>query len=277
MDNQPPFNRELMVPILLGGFSIIGIAVVLLIGRSLSAPREAPMTPSATPFKYLFLGTEPAITTPLIEGSETTPPVEQTSIDVLPGITTPIPRTPTRSSLSTPTRPASLATPLVLQTLNVTNTSGGIIVLSGTPSRTPTATSGTAVTANTYDDTDSRLQYIGTWISQTNVSGAHDGTLHVSTTITNSVTFSFTGNEIHVFYQAGPSLGEIAITIDGLGSSPISQAQDTTQIKEWISGTLTQSTHEIVIAHHDGGSVNIDALYVPAPTPTPTRTPTPTP
>src|SRR5512143_44022 len=206
MDNQPPLNRELIFPILLGGFSIIGIVAVLLLGRSLSASREAPMTPSATPFRYLFLGTEPAITTPLVEGSEIVTS-DQSSIDVLPsattdvfsGITPPVLRTPTRSSsLSTPTRPSSLATPLILSTLNVTSTSGGLIEISSTPSRTPTATTGTALAANTYDDTNPSLQYIGTWISQTGVSEAHQGTLHISNTITDSVTFTFTGQEIHV-------------------------------------------------------------------------------
>ena len=43
MDNQPAFDRSILIPILLGGFSVIGIIVVLLIGRSLSAPPEIPV------------------------------------------------------------------------------------------------------------------------------------------------------------------------------------------------------------------------------------------
>ena len=53
MDNQPAVDRSLLIPILLSGFSVIGILVVLLIGRSLSAPPEVPMTPSATRFLRL--------------------------------------------------------------------------------------------------------------------------------------------------------------------------------------------------------------------------------
>src|SRR5512143_3615671 len=159
MDNQPPLNRELIFPILLGGFSIIGIVAVLLLGRSLSASREAPMTPSATPFRYLFLGTEPAITTPLVEGSEIVTS-DQSSIDVLPSATTDVFSGITPPVLRTPTRPSSLATPLILSTLNVTSTSGGLIEISSTPSRTSTATTGTALAANTYDDTNPSLQYI---------------------------------------------------------------------------------------------------------------------
>ncbi len=70
MDNQPTFDRSLLIPIFISGFSVIGIVVVLLIGRSLSAPAEVPMTPSATRFPYVYLGTEPAITTPLIEETQ---------------------------------------------------------------------------------------------------------------------------------------------------------------------------------------------------------------
>ena len=131
--------------------------------------------------------------------------------------------------------------------------------------------------ANTYDDTDSRLAYSSGWVSQTGVSGAYQGTLHISNANGNNVTFTFTGQEIHLFYQAGPSLGSITITVDGLGGPAISQAQNQTQIKEWEpDNLLAVGTHLIVITHSGGGSINIDSLVVPAPTVTPTRTPTPT-
>jgi hypothetical protein len=253
-----------------------------MIGRALNAPAEIPMTPSATPFQYIFLGTEPAITTPLLEGSAIAPSSEVFPTEVFPseGFPTqgfPTPRLPTQPNpgFPTSTRSSSVSTPLVLNTV----TSGTNVARTSTASRVPssTATSGTATLANTYDDTDSRLLYNGTWVAQTGVSGAHQNTLHVSNTVGDSVTFTFTGPQIHVFYQSGPSLGAITITIDGLGAPALSQAQSQTQIKEWVSDLLPAGTHEIVVEHHDGGSVNIDSLYVPAPTPTPTRTPTPNP
>jgi hypothetical protein len=140
----------------------------------------------------------------------------------------------------------------------------------------PTATLSTPAVADTYDDTNPRFAYTGTWISQTNVPGAYQGTLHISSTIGDTVTFTFTGNEIHLSYQAGPSLGSLAITIDGAGPPPFSQAQDETQIKEWSYDLDSGGTHSIVIQHFSGGSINIDSLRVPGPTPTPTRTFTPT-
>ncbi|HLO14107.1 MAG TPA: hypothetical protein VK206_04700, partial [Anaerolineales bacterium] len=196
MDNQPSFNRDLIIPILIGGFSVVGIIVVLLFARVLNSPAAVAMTPSATPFQYLYLGTEPAITTPLLEGSEIPQPTGGLFNPTSSSVATPlflVTATSTRSSG---------ATPLVLNTATAT----GSVLRTNTPVRSPTSTSGTATVPNTYDDTDSRLMYSGTWSSQTNVNGAHQGTLHVSTTIGDSINFTFTGDEIHLFYQSGPSL-----------------------------------------------------------------------
>ncbi|HSB03303.1 MAG TPA: hypothetical protein VLE49_21820 [Anaerolineales bacterium] len=260
MNNRPAIDRELLIPILIGGLSVVGIAVVLIVGRSLSAPAEVAATPSSTPFQYIYLGTEPAITTPIVEGSDL-PPTEEPITEV-PIFDTPV--------FDTPTRP--VATPIILQTRTVTSN----VPRTGTPTRASTATrTSPPSVANNYDDTDSRLTYSGSWTSQLEVSGAYQNSLHISYAVGNSVTFTFTGTEIHVFYQAGPSLGTMTITIDSFGDAPISQAQNTTQIKEWVSDQLSSGTHAVVIQHNSGGSINIDRFYIPAPTPTPTRTPTP--
>lgn len=273
MDNQPPpINRDMLIPILIGGFSLIGIIAVLLIARSLSSPAEVVPTPSETAVAYIFLGTEPAITTPLVEGSELAP-----TDDILaPG---------DAPALSTPTRSAA-STPIILTQLNVTNTPAGLVSRTNTPNRpTATAVSGTF----TYDDTDQRLIYTGAWMGDPNISEAYQGTLHISTGLGDSVTFAFTGQRIHMFYQAGPSLGTISITIDGNQPILLNQTQAQTEIKEWISDTLPSGTHSILVQHFSGGSVNIDSFVVPAattatptvpvlgpaiPTATPTATPT---
>lgn len=265
MDNPPTINRDLLVPILLGGFSLIGILGVLLIARALNAPAEVAATPSETSVPYIFLGTEPVITTPLAEGSEIVPTADILSQSTL------IPATPTRQSVSTP---------IILTQLNPTNTLGGTPRTS-TPTRQPTPTSPTGTF--TYDDTDPRLIYTGSWMGDPNITEAYEGTLHISTGLGDSVSFAFTGQKIHLFYQAGPSLGTISITIDGGTPVLINQAQSQTQIKEWVSDTLSSGTHSILIQHFSGGSVNVDSLLVPAattvtppptvPTPTPTTTP----
>ncbi|HET9913560.1 MAG TPA: hypothetical protein VFQ13_16810 [Anaerolineales bacterium] len=259
MHNQPAVNRELLIPILIGGLSVFGIIAVLIIGRVRNAPAEVALTPSSTPFQYIYLGTEPAITTLVVEGSEL-PPSEEPIMEE--------PATEAPIILSTVTRRAS--TPIILTQPNTTRTA------TSTRTRAPTATSSSSAPANTYDDTDSRLSYSGDWVSLIPVGEAYKDTLHISSTVGNEVRFTFTGPEIQVAYQAGPSLGTITITIDGIGGSPISQAQSTTQNKVWTpSERLSDGTHVIVITHYSGGSINIDSLYVPVLTPTPTKKPTP--
>jgi len=267
MDNQPALDRSLLFPILIGGLSIVGIIVVLLIGRSLNSPPEPALTPSPTRFEYVFLGTEPAVTTPLTDESEiplTEPPVEEE-----PDVITPALPSPTRPAVPTPgsqTTPSPVTTPTV----------GTPRTLTPTPLRlvTSTVTSGSPAAVNTYDDTDSRLAYSGSWVSQSGVSGAYQGTLHVSDTIGNFVTFTFTGLEIQLYYQAGTSLGTVTILFDNesLGI-PLSQS-GTSGV--WVYTLSSPGTHTVVITHTSGGSVNIDRLVIPAPTVTPTRTPTAT-
>lgn len=285
MDNRPPLDRELLVPIFIGGFSLIGIIVALMIGRSMNAPAEVAMTPSATPFQYVYLGTEPAISTPLVEGSEGAPTREPAEgafpTDALSGASTPLFFTPTRSSSalstptsplfgSTPTRASSVSTPLILATAPA-----GTVVRTSTSTGGPTstATNATAAASNTYDDTDPRLSYSPGWAPQTGVAGAYQETLHLSTANGNSVSFTFTGQEIHLFYQPGTSLGIVTITFDTdpLGTT-LNEAQGG---GEWVKMLDSAGTHTVTITHTSGGSVNIDRLVIPALAPTPTRTSTP--
>jgi len=130
----------------------------------------------------------------------------------------------------------------------------------------------------TYDDTDSHFLYSGNWTSQNNVSGAYQNTLHISNTLNtpnNSVTFGFIGRELRLFYQSGPSLGTIRISIDG-AQFDLDQSDNSTQTSEWVSATLDNGTHTVVISHIDGGSVNLDSIIVPE-VPTGTSTPTSSP
>lgn len=267
MDNQPAIDRSLLFPIFIAGFSVVGIIVVLLIGRALNSPPDVPVTPSATRFQFLFLGTEPAITTPLVEESEV--------VTTADGVTTEEPTeepgviTPGLASLTSPSI-STVSTPLILTPpIGGTQPTGTAIRLG-----TATATLSSPVAANTYDDTDSRLAYSGSWIPRTNVSGAYQSTLHISETAGNSVTFTFTGQEIQLFYQAGASLGMITITFDDdTLAIPFTQTQSN---GVWVHTLETAGTHTITIRHTSGGSVNIDRLVIPAATPTPTRSPTPT-
>jgi hypothetical protein len=267
MDNQPSFDRTLLPPIFIGAISIVGILIILLIGRVSASRASVEEPPTETPFKYIYLGTEPVPSLEMTVGTD----------DGL------FPETPLEDGLETFTpRPPIVAPTLNTPNLTVTDRPPGL-----NPTNTPLGTiaSPTRAGAIVYDDADSRLIYNGNWTPQTNVSGAYQGTLHISSTVNNSVVFLFLGDRIRISYQAGPSLGTVAVTIDSLGFEPIDQASSTTQIVEWESDLLVAGNHEVVITHTGGGSVNLDAISIPqslsgtatstTPASTPTRTSTP--
>jgi hypothetical protein len=262
MDNPPPFDRSLIPPALVGIFSVFGICLVLMIFRYNASRAIPPMTPTETPFKYIYLGTEPAISTEIL-------PEESTTATLSAGEPQPSPRA-TRATQSTPI----LLTPMTPGATTRTPLSSAIA--SSSPTVTPTSASAPPLNPGTYDDVDFRLIYSGNW-SQTNVSGAYQGTLHVSYNLGNSVTFSFIGRQVRLIYQSGIGLGTVRIILDN--KQPIDLNQQDTSTHEWESPSLVNETHTITITHLSGGSVNLDYVVVPnivlTPTPTATWTPTP--
>lgn len=258
MDNQPSFDRGLIPPALIGIFSVMGICLVLLIYRYNTSQTVVSVTVTNTPFKYIFLGTEPAISTePAGEESVTATFSSEES--------TPIFTQAPPIILSPSTPPSTPGTP-----------SPATIVV---PNATLTLTSASTppLNAGTYDDVDFRLLYSGNWTSQTNVSGAYQSTLHVSTTLTtpgNSVTFRFIGQEVRLFYQSGGSLGVVRVLLDTT-QTLLDQSDDSNELVL----TATQAgTHTVTITHLSGGSVNLDSVIVPlglTPSPSATFTPTP--
>jgi hypothetical protein len=240
-----------LIPIFIGGFSVVGIVVVLLIGRSLNSPPEVPVTPSATRFPYLFLGTEPVITTPLIEESEIPLPEGPTEE---PGVTE-APVTPTL-----PARP----TPIILATPTT-----GAQQTNTPPPPTVTSASGPPLNPGTYDDVDSRLVYSG-W-NATNFGG----TLHVSNTPGSTISFRFIGRQLRLIYQGGSTLGRIQIAITSSNGNVATETVDQSSGNEWASVPFANGTYAVSITHLSGGSVNLDQVIIrePANTPTPTRTP----
>src|SRR5687767_1756530 len=268
MDNQPSFDRGLVIPALIGIFSVIGIISVLLLNRYVTSRAIAPMTATATPFKYIFLGTEPAISTEVL------------LTEVLPGESA---ITPTRNEPSVPTTegPVILITPTnsnataTAATLNSGNTVVPTLTGAANITPSPTSASGPPLNPGTYDDVDFRLVYSGSWSNQTNVSGAYQGTLHISTTLTtpaNSVTFRFIGQEVRILYQSGASLGVARIMLDTT-QTLLNQSASSNEL---VLTAATSGTHTVTITHLSGGAVNLDSVIIPiAGTPTATATPTP--
>jgi hypothetical protein len=248
MENKPSFDRDLIWPILLGGLSLIGIGAVFGFGQMSDVRQPASAADTETPFRFIYLGTEPGLST-LTPESTATP--EPTTTELTPPLITLEPATATEDG-PPPT---------------------------GLPTRTFTATPTIASVLRKVDDTYFEILYDGDWVAQTDVSGAYENTLHISFRVGNSVSFTFTGQQVIVSFQSGPSLGSVIITLDGL-QFEVGQSSSTTQLFNWQSAVLVRGTHTIVIEHFSGGSVNLDSITIPdvsTPTPTSTVTLTPTP
>jgi hypothetical protein len=263
MDNQPSFDRELILPILVGGFSIFGIIIILLVGRLNATRASVIVVETETPFKYIFLGTEPVLSpeSPEASGTEL---LTDTSID------SPTP------DLSGTLGTSTLRTPGQVTPNNsaasITATLPGNISLP-----TSTSASGPPLNPGTYDDVDSHLVYDGGGWAAQEVDSAYKGTLHVSQVPGSSVTFKFIGTEVRFGYQVAPSLGTVTVRIDNTNYDPLDQSDTSAAINEWISPSLlSSSSHTVTITHASGGSVNLDYVIIPdvAPTGTPTATPT---
>ncbi len=272
MNNQPSFDRGLLIPIGVGIFAVLGICVILASGRLNETPAVVQEVPTATAFQYAFIGTEPAFTTVTPQPSEEILPTEppaatepsQSNNDYLTQIfLTPNFVSPTVGPQNTPqSTPSTFAT----------NTQASFITLqpianTNTPSRTPTSASTAPFGPGTYDDTADRFVYSGDWSRQNNVNGAYQSTLHVSGTLGDTIKFLFIGNELRVFFQAGPSLGTIRLTLDAT-SYVMNQANSATpgtaaQSYEWVLASSSNGTHSVTITHDSGGSVNFDAIIVP--------------
>ena len=261
MDKQPSIDRELLLPILVGGFSILGIIIILLIGRLNASRASVVVVETETPFKYIFLGTEPLLSPESPEVSET-------------GLFTDIP-------FDSPTPPSPVITQALGTPTLITPT---LVTANNTAPPTSTSASGPPLNPGTFDDVDSHLVYEGSgWAAQT-VDSAYKGTLHVSQVPGSSVTFKFIGTEVRFGYQIAASLGTVTVRIDNTNYDPIDQSNTSAAINEWISpGPLSPSSHTVTITHASGGSINLDYVIIPdvgptgTPTATPTRTPTSTP
>jgi hypothetical protein len=254
MDNKPSFDRSLLIPIGVGIFSVMGICVILVMGRIKTTRATVEEVPTATQFQYAFIGTEPAISTVTLDGIEG---------EGRPTLTAGVPT----------------SAPRVTPDLLPTNTFAPIITLppledTNTPTRTPTSASTAPFGPGTYDDIDSLFIYSGDWDSRSGVTGAEKNTLHVSETLGNSVTFRYSGIELIIFFQGGTSLGTIRVTIDNT-SSLVNQSDYSGSTQLPFSAT-SAGIHTVTITHLSGGSVNLDQIVVSVVPPTPGNSPTPT-
>jgi hypothetical protein len=231
MENKPTLDLSIIAPLLLGAFSLCGIAAVFVFGRVQAARSLAAITPTDTPFKYVYLGTEPSLST-LTPESTLTPILLPTSDEPQFILFTP---TPGDTSTTGPTPP---------------------------PGVTATITPTIQAVLSKVDDTYFEILYSGNWVAQSDVSGTHQNTLHISFNVGNSASYTFTGEQLIFAWQAGPSLGTATINLDGL-IIDFDQSDSETSVQEWVSPVLVWGTHTIIITHASGGSINLDSFTIP--------------
>jgi len=232
MDNQPSIVRGLLIPILIGLISMIGIGLLFSLDYLNRSRAPVPLERTATPFKYLLLATETGTVNPELEAL---PSEEIFSEEIFPtDVIFPDPLATVPSGIRTPTTVGS-QNPTVIPTV------GEIVPM----------------VAGKYDDADVSIEYFGEWTVQTNISTAYQGTLHVSNIIGNDMAFTFEGRQVQLGYQSVSGLGTLVITIDdeqyvlaqGAGSS-------------WISPQLTSGLHFMIIIHESGDSINLDYITI---------------
>ena len=248
MDSQPAFDRGLIPPALIGIFSVIGICLVLLIYRYNTSQAVVEVTVTQTPFKYIYLGTEPAISTE------------------------PSPEESTTATLADEPSPIFTQAPPIILTPNTPQSTPSTPVPTAIVPSTPSSAAPPPLNPGTYDDVYPGLIYSGNWNSTT-----IGTTLHVSDTLAtprNSVTFRFIGQQMILVYQPGPSLGVLQITLD---TTPSQLDQSDTSGQKVLAAS-SSGVHTVTITHVSGGSVNIDSIIIPlvvTPSPTATHTATP--
>jgi hypothetical protein len=265
MGKLPWRDRSFLVPIGIGIFSILGIVIALSIVYLDEPEAPPPATLTLTPFKFLFLGTETSIPSPDLEITpveETFPeePGEPILIATL-SVDTPQAASPTFSAPAS--SPASTATSNIFQ---ISSPTIGPIATTSTVSTAVTPSTAVTVTATTastaaerLDNTDPLLDYDGDWAHQSNVAGAYQGTLSVSTEVDSDLIFTFTGRQLIIGYVGGAGLGTLAISIDD-NDFQLNQSTG----REWTSPQLpeTEDGHLVIIFHESGTSVNLDYISI---------------
>lgn len=266
MHKQPFIDRSILIPIVISVFSLLGIFIALIIVYLDKPQAVASAGETATPFKYIFLGTETSVPDPELETTPT--PTEETAPEeTAPEETFPEETVPEETVPEEPAAPILIQTPAgaspVLPVPATPPISPASTLVSNTP-QGPQGSTGPPITdtnlltvIDRYDDIDPSLEYDGDWVNQSNVGNAYQTTLSVSDVVGSDVIFSFVGQQIIIGYLSQPNLGSIAISIDD-DEFQVNQAVG----REWVSPQFANTEHFVIIIHESGASVNLDYINI---------------
>jgi hypothetical protein len=233
MQPRPSVDLEILIVIAVNIVLVFGLGWIFLTNDRSESPLPPTVEPTVIPSDVSPFETRtppPPSATPSLE--ETPPTATGTSPDAYPG--PPAETVPSASTLITESQPAPFATP--------------------TPDQFQ------PLPAGKHDDTDPNIKYDRFWAFKMN-SGtkyAYKGTLHISNSIGNELSFRFTGQRIYLGYQRGRNFGIVKILIDDQPYSFHEQAFGNI----WRSPQLSPGTHSVRLIPESGDSINLDYIEV---------------
>jgi hypothetical protein len=114
-----------------------------------------------------------------------------------------------------------------------------------------------------YEDTDGHFQYSGNWTAWTG-SGPSGGGNHYSATVGDTVSVTFSGTQLTLYYTGYVNRGVADILIDGTKVASLNQYDASLVFqKRWQSEILANNgPHTLTIRHASGAYIDIDALNI---------------
>jgi C1A family cysteine protease len=125
-------------------------------------------------------------------------------------------------------------------------------------------------TPTRFEQTDSRLRYVGSWITSSS-SLYSGGSYKYTSTTASSVTIAFTGTSLDWIAKKGTAAGIAKVTLDASTSTTVDLYSSGTTYKQkvWSSGTLLSGPHTVKIeftgtkrSTATSTAINIDAVDV---------------
>ncbi|KAB2853360.1 MAG: hypothetical protein F9K46_18465, partial [Anaerolineae bacterium] len=112
---------------------------------------------------------------------------------------------------------------------------------------------------------DALVQQQGTWAIQASSQASGGSYLYSSGSLDDVLTLEFTGTAIEIVYVAGPSLGTLAIDVDGIVLRTVITTADSTAYQQTTRlDYLTDESHTLRVYAQEGGIIGVDAFVLPA-------------
>ncbi len=133
------------------------------------------------------------------------------------------------------------------------------VIPSNRVSATPTA--GVLYGTGTYDDRHPGWTYTGNWTLENNPDARYN-TMHVSSKIGDTASFSFTGDQFVFTYLTSAIGGLMDVYIDGVYTTTIDQYTFYPNSFYYTSPILAHGPHIVRFVHMTQVQVTVDQLYV---------------